>query len=164
MGFQFACPNGHLLEAERWQSGRECKCPFCGTTMVIPSVSLEPPVIKTTAAATSKSRGKTFRSARSPLDVAESPFPDESPPAELSILCPNGHTLLTSREMLNKFAMCPECGAKFQLLEKESVEFRQRMEQNYARHQQQLAKNWMNWAVVVVVVVVLGLALLAALL
>lgn len=36
MAFQFSCPCGALLQAESWQSGQQCQCPYCGAVLVVP--------------------------------------------------------------------------------------------------------------------------------
>lgn len=37
MGYQFMCPQGHLLQAEESQAGQVCACPLCGVQLIIPA-------------------------------------------------------------------------------------------------------------------------------
>jgi len=36
MGFQFLCPQGHLLQADQSQAGQQSQCPYCGSVFLIP--------------------------------------------------------------------------------------------------------------------------------
>lgn len=36
MTFQFLCPQGHLLQAEEWQTGQQSICPICHSVFLIP--------------------------------------------------------------------------------------------------------------------------------
>jgi hypothetical protein len=180
MGFQFQCPQGHLLEGDESQAGQQCHCPMCGMLFIIPQ-----PIVTPAAAAEG---GPAFRFSdrfsgvggeESPSAPA-GPAPPEAPalpagdpsapyvpeqgagpmtappePELLHIPCPNGHELETPVEMLEQEVLCPQCNAQFRLRRKDSVEFKRKKEQEEKLRLEKVGNLWLNWAIVAVVLVVL---------
>ena len=66
MGFQFQCPQGHLLEADDHDAGKTCTCPYCGVMIEIP-----------------RPTGVGPAPAAPPAPVAAVPPPAALPPAEI---------------------------------------------------------------------------------
>ena len=69
MGFQFQCPQGHLLEADDHDAGKTCTCPYCGVMIEIPRPTGVGPAPPAPAAP--------------PAPVAAVPPPAALPPAEI---------------------------------------------------------------------------------
>ncbi|MEM7313210.1 MAG: hypothetical protein AAF497_08665 [Planctomycetota bacterium] len=176
MTFQFTCPQGHLLQAEPEHVGQQSQCPACGTMMLIPApppeaLPLAKPITDSNAASFPKVTGQSppapDHGAAIPPKIdtgppqintgVESPVAVDSQPEFFHISCPNGHELETPREMLDQFAMCPTCNAQFQLLERESVEYKRRKAIEEEARAANLERNWLNWAIALVILVLLGL-------
>jgi uncharacterized Zn finger protein (UPF0148 family) len=82
-------------------------------------------------------------------------------PELLHIPCPQCKQLLeTPVEMLDQEVLCPFCQAQFQLLRRDSVEFRRRRQQEREIHDRKAEKVWLNYAIGAVVLVVLFLLFL----
>lgn len=146
MGFQFQCPQGHLLEGDESQAGQQCHCPSCGMLFIIPA-----PIAPTAAdAAVPNFAGE----ASAPSPVAE------TEPALLHIPCPNGHELEVPPEMLEQDVLCPHCQTQFRLRSKDSVEHRRKRELEMERREYQRGQAWLNWAIAFAVIVVLGLIIM----
>ncbi len=136
-------------------------CPQCGVKMVVPPAPVrQAPAIKI------EGKEDEYRAARwnaGQNSIAASPFPVERPPELFHIPCPNGHALETTPEMLGKFAMCPQCQAKFKLDRRQSIEFLAAEEERLAKRETRLEKRWLNGTIIAVVLTVLLLGLLFAL-
>ena len=90
---------------------------------------------------------------REPVEVRE--------PELLHIPCPQCKQLLeTPVEMLDQEVLCPFCQAQFQLLRRDSVEFRRRRQQEREMRDRKAEKAWLNYAIGAVVLVVLFLLFL----
>ncbi len=158
MTFKFKCPAGHVLEAEPQHAGRACQCPHCGVTMRVPPAPVTvAPVIKI---AGKESEYRQARWQNSTSEPVENPFPVESISDVFHIPCPNGHPLETLPEMLGRWAMCPQCEAKFKLDRKDSVEFREFETQRLERKEAELSRRWLNGTIVAMVLTLLGVVLL----
>lgn len=83
-------------------------------------------------------------------------------PRVFHIPCPNGHELETPEEMLDQDVLCPQCQVQFQLREKDSTEYKERMAREQERREEKSAKVWLNWAVAIAVIVVIGLGVMIA--
>ena len=174
MTFQFTCPQGHLLQAEPEHVGQQSQCPACGTMMLIPApppeaLPLAKPVTDDGSApfpnVTRQGLASSAESSPPKIDTGapqintdmEGPRAVDAQPEFFHISCPNGHELETPRDMLEQFAMCPTCNAQFQLLERESVEYKRRKAVEEEARAANLERNWLNWAIALVILVLLGL-------
>ncbi len=173
MSFQFTCPAGHVLQAERQHAGQQSQCPICGRLMVIPpcpppdSGVAERPAAASAGAWPPEGQGGTQGPPPSFVakEVAVS-FPAVPPnvgqaivagPQIYHIPCPNGHELETPADMLGQYVMCPECQAQFQLAERDSREYQRRQQIEQEARETRLERFWLNWAIALVLLVVLGL-------
>ena len=178
MAFPFLCPQGHLLQAEEWQVGQPCQCPYCQVMFLVPAPPQGPPPgppmgygppAPDQPAPGPQPQGvlEGFPNIQTgPPGQAGLGTPGETAPFDVTgpgqlpivhILCPSGHELETPREMLGQEAICPFCHVQFLLRFEDSTEHRQRL----AREQELLAikkgKQWMQLAIVAAVLVVSGL-------
>jgi hypothetical protein len=90
-----------------------------------------------------------------PLDLLES-----RAKATLHVLCPSGHTLEVTRDMLGNEAMCPQCQKKFLLRVSRSLEYQWKKAQTIARKEKKLGQIWLSVAIVAAVLVVAALVTL----
>ena len=148
MAFQFQCPQGHLLEGEETDAGRQSTCPNCGTSFVVPQPTPESIITNEFPDVTG---GPKVQEAVPELDKM---------PDLLHIPCPNGHELETPREMLNQDVLCPFCNSQFRLRENNSVEYVRRKEQEIEGQELKLGNKWMNWAIVLAALLTLALTLI----
>lgn len=158
--FQFQCPQGHLLQGDESQAGQTIHCPVCQMLFIIPA-PIAPPV--TEAPQPSVPQVQVGSSAQAPA-VAD-PMAPPPPPELLHIPCPAGHILDTPHDMLEQEVLCPQCGVQFRLREKDSVEYKQKKEEQEAIRMAKLGNAWLNYsivAVVLVVVLLVGLMILGA--
>lgn len=74
MGIKFYCPNGHKLNVKAFQAGRRGICPFCGTSVEIPTESTR---------GRSKSRDLNPQSREIPegVSTSDTTVPDQTPDA-----------------------------------------------------------------------------------
>ena len=100
--------------------------------------------------------------AESHAEKPPEPVEDAPPvePALLHIPCPKGHVLETPEDMLDQEVLCPHCQAQFVLRRRNSVEYRQKKEQEERIREIKAGNFWLNMAIVAVVLVVLGLVAL----
>lgn len=152
MTYQFQCPQGHPLMAEPEQEGRICQCPQCGLRLRIPPA----PVTSMPDIVDRESGLGPWRDE----PIKENPFPTTAPPEMFHIPCPQGHVLETSPEMLGKLALCPQCGEKFKLDQRQSSEFRAAEAERQAAAELRLSRRWLHGAIVAVVLTLLGVLLL----
>ena len=81
---------------------------------------------------------------------------------ELHIPCPNGHVLAVTRDLLQEVAICPYCGVEFELLERNSVEAKQKRAEQAERRAEKGERVFLYWGIGVAVIVVgtiIGLAI-----
>jgi len=81
---------------------------------------------------------------------------------ELHIACPNGHVLVVTRDLLQEEAICPHCNAEFELLERNSVEAKQKRAIQAERRAEKTERVFLYWGIGVAVLVVgaiIGLAI-----
>lgn len=181
MAFQFLCPQGHLLQGHESQAGQRCKCPYCSIEFIVPAPAGMPQPeapAEVQPGYGEHGAGGYFahetggspeeeapaihvgpETADPALIVSSLPASEQSP--ILHILCPSGHQLETPREMLGEDAMCPYCQTIFRLRFEDSIEYRQRIEEERERREQKIGQAWMYWAIAIAVVVVLGVITLA---
>ncbi len=188
MTFQFRCPNGHLLEAEDHDIGQVVHCPVCATAMTIPPNPAAPPVaapvspayVAPEAVYDEPEEVEAFPDVTGEDELAESEFQvdtgDESRDDsdvpnfdgemenkdELHIACPNGHVLVVTRDLLQEEAICPHCNAEFELLERNSVEAKQKRAIQAERRAEKTERVFLYWGIGVAVLVVgaiIGLAI-----
>ena len=144
MGFQFQCPQGHLLEGEESQAGQQCHCPTCGMLFIIPHPVAAPV-------------------AQPEPQPAPAPVPE--PPEEpqlLHIPCPNGHELEVPPDMIDQDVLCPHCQMQFRLRARDSVEHRRKKQMADERRDYERGQAWLNWAIAIAVIVVIGLIVMIA--
>lgn len=153
MGFQFQCPQGHVLEGEPEQAGMQCACPICSVMFIIPAPLAAPPDPTPTPAETPAEPGASL------------PFTPEGSEtvSVLHIPCPKGHELEVPRDMLNQYVECPHCQEQFHLREKDSVEYKKKRQAEQERRWERTGHAWMQWSIIIAVIVVLGLVTLIAL-
>lgn len=188
MTFQFRCPNGHLLEAEDHDIGQVVHCPVCATAMAIPPNPAGPPMaapvspayVAPEAVYDEPEEVEAFPDVTGEDELAESEFQvdtgDESRDDsdvpnfdgemenkdELHIACPNGHVLVVTRDLLQEEAICPHCNAEFELLERNSVEAKQKRAIQAERRAEKTERVFLYWGIGVAVLVVgaiIGLAI-----
>ncbi len=188
MTFQFRCPNGHLLEAEDHDIGQVVHCPVCATAMTIPPNPAAPPVaapvspayVAPEAVYDEPEEVEAFPDVTGEDELAESEFQvdtgdesrdDSDAPNfdgemenkdELHIACPNGHVLVVTRDLLQEEAICPHCNAEFELLERNSVEAKQKRAIQAERRAEKAELVFLYWGIGVAVLVVgaiIGLAI-----
>ena len=188
MTFQFRCPNGHLLEAEDHDIGQVVHCPVCATAMAIPPNPAGPPMaapvspayVAPEAVYDEPEEVEAFLDVTGEDELAESEFQvdtgDESRDDsdvpnfdgemenkdELHIACPNGHVLVVTRDLLQEEAICPHCNAEFELLERNSVEAKQKRAIQAERRAEKTERVFLYWGIGVAVLVVgaiIGLAI-----
>ena len=162
MAFQFQCPQGHLLEGDESQAGQQCQCPECGMLFIIPAPVSVPGV---QGSVTDPMQPADFPGVTDSSDDGEQaptdPYGATATGAQMfHIPCPNGHELETPPDMLNQDVMCPHCGVRFQLREKDSIEYKRRKREETERAERKAGSAWLNWAIVFAVMVVLGLVIL----
>ncbi len=160
MTFYFHCPAGHLLQSDEAQIGTSCVCSVCGMQITFPAPS-EPATAPGEPPAAPPLPNIALDSARLPEAFTQLGLPDE--PELFHIPCPRGHQLETPEEMLNRFAMCPECGTRFWLRRSNSVEFQRQQEAKEEQRVRRMTRTWMNWAIVLLVVAVTSVSLLVVL-
>jgi hypothetical protein len=90
------------------------------------------------------------------VDAAE-----EIKPKQVHILCPSGHPLEVTREMLGSPAQCPLCGKQFRLRWENSLEYRQRRARQLESQDAKSGQVWLAWAILAAVGILGGLVLLA---
>ena len=156
MSCQFQCPQGHLLEGDESQAGQQCMCPVCQMLFLIPQPLPEPepasdPRIVVDTGAGSESEP---RPAFDPQKARE--------PDVMHIPCPKGHELEVPRDMLGQDVMCPHCESQFRLREKDSIEFKKRVEEEQHRREMRASSAWLQWTIILAVIGVLGLIMLFA--
>jgi hypothetical protein len=180
MAFQFLCPQGHLLQGHESQAGQRCKCPYCSVEFIVPRPAGMPAPTPDQPQPDSEgghvggdddydgAAGEVHEEydddipmihtgvgTADPNEIAAAlPASEQSP--ILHVLCPSGHQLETPREMLGEDAMCPYCQTIFRLRFEDSIEYRQRLEEERELREQKLGQTWMNWAIAIAVVVILG--------
>ena len=188
MTFQFRCPNGHLLEAEDHDIGQVVHCPVCATAMAIPPNPAGPPMaapvspayVAPEAVYDEPEEVEAFPDVTGEDELAESEFQvdtgDESRDDsdvpnfdgemenkdELHIACPNGHVLVVTRDLLQEEAICPHCNAEFELVERNSVEAKQKRAIQAERRAEKTERVFLYWGIGVAVLVVgaiIGLAI-----
>ncbi len=184
MAFPFLCPEGHMLQAEESEAGQRMQCPYCGGVFIVPEPPSQtaadpwapktptPPAFVTEAPTNpggSQAGPETadFPGIQTERQVAPTVGPPEgTSPATVPgvsdlpivhVLCPNGHTLETPREMLDQEALCPFCQVQFRLRVQDSVEYRRQKAKERELREIRLGQLWLRWAIVAVVVVTLGL-------
>lgn len=178
MGFQFQCPQGHLLQAEPNQVGQQSCCPLCGTPFIIPApvgavVSQHPLMPFANAAAgiaPQMPHATPQMGPLPPIDLTHAVRTRQSAsgvelPASpssqlLHIPCPSGHELEVPTDMLDQDALCPTCQVQFRLRAKDSLEHKRRQAEAMDRRQEKLGQAWLNWAVIIAVAVVVGLVVM----
>lgn len=157
MAFQFACPQGHLLEGDESMANSQLNCPTCGMLFIVPeplpaepepAPAAPPPSIPDV---TSSRGGGVF-----------APPGSTSEMRLLHIPCPQGHILETPPDMLGLDVMCPHCGVQFRLSENESLEYKKKKKLEQEAADSKVGNAWFNWAVAIAVVVVVGLIVLIA--
>jgi len=192
MGYQFHCPQGHLLEADPATIGQPTICPICGVPFLVPAPVASPvPTLPVPAAPLAsplvasapgpapvigpQAGSHAGRSDAPSAEFAWSPARGSRPKRAsqvefatesdepLHIPCPNGHELEVPREMLEQDALCPTCQLQFRLRAKDSIEHKRRQREAYERRQHKLGQAWLNWSVTIAVIVILGLLVLLAL-
>lgn len=89
--------------------------------------------------------------------------PTQALPAVLHVLCPNGHSLETPRDMLGQDAICPDCDAEFRLCYETSLEYRKEKEAQEEEEAIEEGNVWMNFSIIAAVVVILGIIFLIVL-
>lgn len=163
MSYEFQCPQGHLLAGDPAQAGQQCQCPLCGTMFIMPDPpgQAAPPPGPFPAPPSQPFPGGF---APNPQGSAApfSPFQQEAAPQLLHIPCPQGHELEVPPEMLNQDVLCPHCSVQFRLREKDSVEYKRKMQAEIDRRDQKIGKLWFNWAIAIAVIVLIGLAIMIA--
>ena len=189
MTFQFYCPQGHLLQGDAAHMGMTCQCPHCGTTFIIPTVTLqdaetvaaEPTAVDPFGAEPGEAAAEDDFLAnlgRRPSSDSAPSFDDftaatpghgrrpsieleteQASPRVLHIPCPNGHELETPLDMLGQEALCPHCGAQFRLRSEDSVEAQRQRE----KRDRQRGQVWFYWAITTAVIVTIGLVALIVL-
>lgn len=122
-----------------------------------PAVEPEAPGIDQFAALAAVAQAAEAEAEGPPEPPAEAP-PME--PAVLHIPCPKGHVLETPEDMLDQEVLCPHCQTQFVLRRRNSVEYRQKKEEEERIREIKTGNFWLNLAIVVVVLVVLGLVAL----
>jgi len=180
MAFQFLCPQRHLLQADESEVGRQMQCPYCGVVFVVPepgpAAATDPSAPAPPAPAPPASReaappAPDFPGVRTDPQEGWAPGAAAAEPAEfrlstaadlpiVHVVCPNGHSLETPREMLGREALCPFCQAQFRLRLEDSVEYREEKAKEQARRETRAAQLWLRWAITAAVVVVFGLIVL----
>ncbi len=81
---------------------------------------------------------------------------------ELHIPCPNGHVLAVTRDLLQEEAICPHCDAEFELVERNSIEAKQKRAEQADRRAEKAERVFLYWGIGVAVIVVgtiIGLAI-----
>ncbi len=178
MTFQFQCPQcNSVLQAEPDQAGQASQCPLCHTPFLIPAP------VGTQAAARPSFPGPSFPStpagfgppgpfgAATPGPAHIPPFiateaglaapAPEVDPNLLHIPCPQCQEVLeTPIEMLDQEVLCPHCQTQFQLLRRNSLEYKRKKQQELEIRERKAGKAWFNFAIVVVVLMVLFLGFL----
>jgi len=189
MTFRFLCPQGHVLQGEESQAGRQSRCPRCGSRFVIPEPVPAPPTetsagirpevgqsgggqpIGKQAASTPPAAPESLPvirpeanpgSSRTSADApAKLDLFGTRPPQFVHICCPSGHELETPWEMLGHEAMCPFCRVQFRLRLKDSVEYEQQKASQRQR-KRRLGRTQLYWSVALAVAVLGSLILLIA--
>ncbi|HUT90514.1 MAG TPA: hypothetical protein VMY37_13515 [Thermoguttaceae bacterium] len=182
MAFQFLCPQGHLLQADESQVGRQMQCPYCGGMFLVPqplpTAAPDPPP---PAPPASPEAGPQAPPAQSPAqppffqprDIEAATFQPAAAGAEpepqvptaadlpiVHVVCPNGHSLETPQDMLGQEALCPFCRVQFRLRLEDSVEYREEKAREQKRREIRAGQLWLRWAIAAAVVVVFGLIVL----
>ena len=153
MSFQFACPQGHLLEGDESMANSQLNCPTCGMLFIVPEPLPPEPAPAPAPAAPDFTRGR---------GDAFAPATQTSEPKLLHIPCPQGHILETPPDMLGLDVMCPHCGVQFKLTETESLEYKKKKTIAQEAADNKVGTAWFNWAVAFAVLVVIGLIALIA--
>jgi hypothetical protein len=155
MPFQFLCPQGHLLQAELSQVGRQCRCPFCQTVCLVPwPYNPAPPPLPP---AMEKETGSILRDfpggGQGPVGLfrLKTPQPFSDPLVYqlplVHIPCPAGHVLETPCEMLSQKAICPFCHAQFDLELENSLEYKKQIAEQEDHRQQLHGRIWLYGAI-----------------
>jgi hypothetical protein len=100
---------------------------------------------------------------RRPMASGMPTRPTRAIPAVLHILCPNGHSLETPREMLGQDAICPHCDTEFRLCYETSVEYRKEKDAKEEEQEIEVGNVWLNFSIIAAVVVILGIIFLIVL-
>ena len=177
--FPFLCPQGHLLHGDPSQVGSLCACPVCGTQIIVPApaphdsaeqpASSPPPLqvpspsaspITNVSASKSPPAGETKAAE---TEITATIAVTSAEPELYHIPCPQGHELETPRDMLEKFAMCPQCGEKFRLRRVKSIEYRHQQEGEEELRLKRQERFWTRFAIGVLTLCLLVIALLVLL-
>jgi hypothetical protein len=141
--------------------------PVGGPPPAPPEMSSLPPAAEPEAPVTDRFAALAAAAKAAEAEAADAEKPPEpaaeAPPVEPAVLhipCPKGHVLETPEDMLDQEVLCPHCQAQFVLRRRNSVEFRQKKEEEERIREFKTGKFWLNMAIVVVVLVVLGLVAL----
>ena len=170
MRVRFQCPAGHLLEAEESQVGQQSQCPMCGQVFAVPAPAGMAPAPEPEVQ-TSPFGGPASPAVEEPAPFivgggSVSPFDPSGAlagPSVLHIPCPSGHELEVPPDMIGQDVMCPHCGVKFLLREKDSVEAKRRKQEQMELKDYKAGKTWLMWAVIFGVLVLIGLAIMIGL-
>ena len=111
MGFHFKCPQGHLLQAEPTDMGRQSSCPHCGTAFIVPlpigAVAMPQPVLPQIVQPFSSGSAPVTGPEAIPVVRPSRPGGPVELPASadqhlIHIPCPNGHELEVPNDMLDQ--------------------------------------------------------------
>lgn len=136
--------------------------PLPPTAAVMPP--LPPAAVEPDVPATDRFAALAAAAQAAEAEAEQPPAPaEEAPPVEPAVLhipCPKGHVLETPEDMLDQEVLCPHCQTQFILRQRNSVEYRQKKEEEERIREIKTGNFWLNMAIVVVVLVMLGLVAL----
>ena len=82
---------------------------------------------------------------------------------KLHCLCPSGHSLAISRDMIGEKAMCPYCNKTFEIKLERTVEYINKRKREEELAEKKMAKFWFQWAVVAIVLAVVFIVVMIVL-
>ncbi len=153
MPFQFYCPQGHLLQGDESQMGRQSQCPLCGSLFVVPTPN---PGMAQSGMGGPPAPPPQQEFVTPEVDVQAEPAPEPEPepvpvepeiPELLHIPCPNGHVLETPSDILGKRALCPHCHQQMDLLYENSVEYKRKIEQERLQKEEAVNQAFVTWSI-----------------
>jgi DNA-directed RNA polymerase subunit RPC12/RpoP len=192
MTFQYMCPQGHLLEGDPAQAGQQVQCPTCGVLFVVPTAAppaapvaapaAEAPPVAAPPAEAENPFAPSEPSGDSEPSGRFDPFANVGPsgggtgtfleglagggndagPKMVHVPCPAGHILETPQDTMGQTVMCPHCGEMFDLLMKNTLEFKRDKKQLEEKRTRRTSELWFRWAIATAILIVVGLIAIIA--